>query len=157
MAAKLIGPIDATANQNQEGHRTYKISFKVEVSDIGGANEIGDGPLIASSAAGLPETGSVYSFGNDLDLNAFCTPEVAVRRAPGTDEDGKIKYYIVDKTFTTLPNRRCQDENFEDPLLEPQKVSGGFVNFTREFFRNYDGSLIKSSSHEPIRGPDVEF
>lgn len=157
MAATLIGPIDIILNQREDGHRTYKVPFKVEVSDLGGANDLGDGPLIASQAAGIPTTGSVYSFGNDVDFNAFCSPEFSVRRAPGTDEDGKIKVFVVEKTFTTLPNKRCQDEQFEDPLLEPQKVSGGFLQFTREFFRNFDGSLIKSSSHEPIRGPDVEF
>jgi hypothetical protein len=44
-----------------------------------------------------------------------------------------------------------------DPLLEPQKVSGGSIKTKLEAIKDRNGKPIMSSSHEMYRGPQVEM
>ena len=53
--------------------------------------------------------------------------------------------------------KRCNTTSIENPLAEPQKVSGTFIKYTRELVWDKDGDLLIYSSHEPIKGGDVEF
>lgn len=132
---------------DDDGHRDYLARYDVEVDDAD------DGPQTVASAAGLPITGSSWAEGNDSDIWAMCRPYTRV--VPRVQETNI--FWTVDKRFSTRPLRRCQDESIEDPLLEPQKVSGSFLTFSKEMARDKDGELFLNSSHEQIRGPQVEF
>ncbi len=134
-------------DRDDEGHRTYKISHQVQALTT-------DGPQVVMNTPGLPVIGSIWSFDNDLDSWAFCWPNMKVTpRLP--KEKGRI--WDVEQLFSTKPLKRCQDTNIEDPLLEPDRISGSFIKFTEEAVRDKDNNFIMSSSNEQLRGPGVEF
>lgn len=143
--------------KDAEGHRTYIITHLVK-------SDILDGPQVVMSAAGLPITGSIWNFDNDLDPWAFCLPALKVN-IHSEKKGQRNKFWMVENTFSTKPTERCQDESIEDPLLEPMRISGGFVKYTKEITKqraNHSnpalaGKEIKSSSHEMFRGPQMEF
>lgn len=145
------------ATRNAEGHRTFKIIHLVKAAIL-------DGPQVVMVAAGLPVTGSIWNFDNDLDPWAFCLPTISVK-IHSEKKGSPNRFWEVENTFSTKPTTRCQDESIEDPLLEPMKVGGSFVKYTQEITKqranHSDPDLrnqpIKSSSHEMIRGPQVEF
>lgn len=152
MAAELIlgGRFVWGGERDDEGHRTYTIAHRVKTTDPL------DGPNTVMQCPGLPAIGATWNFGNDVDVWAFCLPSMKVdlfKQRPGHPH----RHWLVSQRFTTKPLKRCQDASIEDPLLEPQKISGSFVKYTKEVFRDRFGNYIKSSSHEMIRGPQVEF
>lgn len=133
--------------RNDEGHRIYHIVHRVRAL-------ISDGPYTVFNTPGLPLTGSVWNFGNDLDPWAYCKPTLRV--TPRKTEEPN-RYWDVENTFSTEPLSRCQDEEITDPLLEPQKVSGTFVKYTQEAQKDRNDEVICSSSFELFSGPQVEF
>lgn len=132
--------------RDEEGHRTFKIVHQVKCTSEN------DGPYTVMNATGLPTIGSAWTFGNDFDLWAFCTPEMKVRRHPDYKRGEPAVWWYVEQTFSTVPQERCADTQIENPLDEPDKISGSFSKFTREAQQDRNGDLILSSSHEPITG-----
>jgi len=102
---------------------------------------------------GLPQTGSVWSptGTNDGDVFAYCTPKTNVA-LHSADKDAGGNYWKVTKHFTTKPQNRCQDHKVEDPLDEPDKISGSFVKHQRRLTKDKDGAAILTSSLEEIEG-----
>ncbi len=151
MAASVHGgPRTWSGGRDEEGYREFKVQHLVKTTDTN------DGPMAVMSAAGLPEIGSTWQFGNDNDPWAFCYPWISIE--PHEAKDGeKHKWWIVDQKFSTKPLHRCQDTPIEDPLLEPQKISGSFVKYSKEAWIDRNGNLLKNTAHEPFRGPEVEF
>lgn len=143
VAAYIVGDyLRWSYQRNREGHRTYTIINKVRT-------DFGDGPQIASLAAGLPAVGDFWNVGGDSDTWALCTPELKVE-AFKQREGETFDTYSITNTFTTVPRNRCQDDSVEDPLLEPQRISGGTNKSTKEAFLDKDGNIIESSSHERL-------
>ena len=134
-------------DRDEEGHRTYKITHQVTAA-------IADGPQRVMCTPGLPMIGSVWMFGNDVDLWAMCHPQLRITPRL-TKEPNRL--WDVEQTFSTKPLSRCQDTEIEDPLLEPQKVSGNFVRYMSKVEKDYNGDWIKNSSHEKLRDIDEEF
>lgn len=126
-----------------EGHRTFKVTHQVRT-------DLNDGPFTAFNTPGLPQTGDAWTFDTDTDTWAICTPEVVVKIHTNQPKEQSGRYWEVTNTFTTKPRSRCQDETIEDPLLEPQKVSGNFSKQTKEAFFDKDDAAILSSSHERL-------
>lgn len=143
------GPFAKSLERDDEGHRTYAVKHFVTT------DAIQDGPQVVLTAANLPQVGDVWNFGNDSDLWAFCWPTMKISSASGDQESTKI--WTVEQKFTTKPFKRCQDTVIENPLLEPQKVSGTFVKYTKEVTKDRNGEFILNSAHEHLRGPQVEF
>jgi hypothetical protein len=114
-------------------------------------------------ASGLPVTGSMWNFGNDSDLWAFCLPTMEVKihqELPGDSVGKNLKeqYWEVTNNFSTKrSSTRCQDEDIEDPLLEPQRVSGSFIRSTIEATHDRNGNPILSVSKRMLRGKVLEF
>jgi len=153
MAAKLVntfGDIDWGGSRDREGHREYWIEHLV-VTD-----SPQDGPVTAIGAPGLPLIGHVWNFGNDLDIWAVCLPDLVIKRHSAKKGEPH-QYWTIRNTYSTKPLSRCQDEDIEDPLLEPPKVSGSFVKYLREATQDKDGAAILNSSHEPLLGNNAEF
>lgn len=149
MATVLIpGYRNPRLTRNPEGHRTYKVVFLVA------SNDKKDGPVTILSTAGLPAIGSTWAYGNDVDPYAYATPEVNVKPTLTNEQSCQ---WEVEYTFTTRPIERCQTGSIEDPLLEPDKISGSFVNYVREATMDRFGNRLKTSSHEQLRGSQVEF
>lgn len=136
--------------RDDEGQKEYSLTTLVRSNDP--AN---DGPQTVLNTPGLPAIGSTWSFGNDNDLFAYCSPRASISIHEEREGDPPTTWR-VDQIFTTEPNERCQDTPVEDPLLEPQKVSGGFTKYTEEAVQDRFGNAILSSSLELFRGPQVE-
>lgn len=163
------GPFVMEGERDEEsGHRTYRVVLRVI------ADSKFDGPAQVMQTPGLPLPGSVYAFGNDLDVYAWCRPGQKVRRARGVRESGPVRYWDVETVFSTRPaaigggtssgrpgssgggrsgNRQgCHDGRVEDPLLEPQGVSGSWLKKVEEATHDAYGVPILTSSWERVSG-----
>lgn len=153
MTASIVGTGEGrttwSGKRSEEGQRDFSVTFLVQVTD-----PTNDGPQTVMNTPGLPAIGSIWDQGNDSDVWVFNTGERAV--TPKIKGEPNEFWTVTDK-YSNKPRKRCQDETIEDPLLEPDRISGSFVKYTEEAVRDKDGDLIKSSSHEFFRGPGVEF
>jgi hypothetical protein len=149
MAQIVRGPRIWGGERDDEGHRTWHITFVVHTDDPL------DGPFSILMTPGLPTTGALWVFGNDVDAWAWCHPQCTVHSSdqPG-DPTGT---WLVERTFSTKPIKRCQDKSVEDPLLEPQKISGNFVKYQEEAMIDRYGLPLWNTAGERITGPKAEF
>lgn len=138
--------------RDEAGYREYKLDIQVE-------GAVTDGPGNVLRTAGLPLPGTPWIVRNDIDLWAWCRPNCTVKPRHAIGEATRV--WDLEFTFSNKPNtpqqNRCHDLEIEDPLLEPQKISGSFVKEKKEATHDKDGEPILTSSHEVIRGPQVEF
>lgn len=147
MAGVLMNAVEWSLTRDKEGHRDYKIKWLVRSTDSA------DGPLTIANTSGLPAIGATWTFGNDSDSWAFCWPQWSIR--PVLDEEIS-EYWTVEQLFSTKPLHRCQDTDIENPLNEPDTISGSFTKYTTEATHDWNGDPILSSSKEQIRGSVVE-
>jgi hypothetical protein len=126
-----------------DGHRNYRLTVRIE------SDSTLDGPANALLTPGLPVPGSVWAYDDDYDPWAFCHFDAEIEQVVADEPN-----YHWDATFlfTTKPLRRCADQHFEDPLLEPMIVSGAFSNQHVEAARDRFGLPVLTSTHELIRG-----
>lgn len=157
MSTTLKGVLDVKGDGDDEGHRTYTVRMMVE------SDSLLDGPNEVRLTPGTPIPGDIYLVNNDLDLWAFCTPKWT---ATGHDvkEGENVRFWILERTFTTkLPaggpgqRGRCNDNDIEDPLLEPPRINGSTTNKSEEITNDRFGASVTTSSHEQMRGPQLEF
>lgn len=148
MASIVRGPTEWRMSRDDEGHREYKITFLIESDDAL------DGPANIINTPGLPLIGSRWAFDNDTDLWAWCRTDCDVK--PVSTRQPNF-FWEVEFTFSTKPWRWCKDHPIEDPVLEPAKISGNFINQNHEAKQHRNGALIMNSAFEPVRGPKVEF
>lgn len=150
MAATLVGKQGAwEGERDHEGHRTYKITWLIHANAL-------DGPNVIMNCPGLPYPGSQWNFDNDSDEWAFCYPTLTIKPHQPRGME-KHEWWTAQQTFSTKPLNRCNTTTIQDPLMEPQKVSGSFVKYTQEAVLDMNGFPITYSSLEPMRGPQVEF
>lgn len=151
MTASVVGgPISWSLDRDDEGHRTYTIAHRVKTT-----NAL-DGPGTVLLGFGVPQIGDIWAFGSETDPWAFCLPQVKVKHDQQVTGDPH-RWWSVENRFSTRPINRCQDASIDDPLLEPDRISGSFVKYTEESPRDKDGLLLKSSSWEVFSGPLVEW
>lgn len=138
--------------RDSEGHREYRIVFRVEVENPGL-----DGPHTALYfTPGLPQPGDPWLHNNDLDLWAHCKKDVQVAEVQ-VRQGEKVRYFDLTFRFSTKSDNICQDTAIEDPLLQPIRKSGGGVRYSQEATHDRFGRPLVSSSFEMLRGPQVEF
>lgn len=147
MTVAALGPLSWSLDANEEGHRDYKLRWLCL------ATSADDGPFTVLQASGLPTIGSAWSIGNDSDPWAFCWPNWKVTQIIDGEQN---LHWVVEQPFSTRPLRRCQTTTIGDPLSEPAKISGSFLNYTEEATTDYLGNPLVSSSWEQLRGPLVE-
>lgn len=147
MTATYKGRIDWSLQRDKDGHRDYTLRGHVVTTDPE------DGPERVYFASGAPAIGAPWTYGNDNDAWAFCWPTAKV--TPIVTREPNF-HWILENTFSTRPLNRCQDDSIESPVLEPQRVSGSFVKYVKEARWDRFGRLITSSSHETIRGLDMD-
>lgn len=154
------GPKIFEGMRDEEGHREYTVTYNIKMT---GASW---GPAAAMTASGLPTPGSYWNMTRsgvvmggeqDIDVYAWCTDYLRVYLAPKTKEGTNSKLWCADLKFSTRGGTRCRTTTIQDPLLEPAKISGSFVKYTIEATQDRFGQLLKSSSHEMLKGPLVEF
>jgi len=143
MVAVATGRIAWKLTRDEEGYRHYDLTTRVVT------NNTLDGPFQVMNAAGLPTVGSPWSFGNDFDAWSYCWPTMEV--TPDIEEEPNY-YWKVTQRFSNKPFARCQDQQIENPLMEPPRISGTFVKRTKMIEADRNDKAIKSSSHEVIHG-----
>ena len=150
MAIINHGRINWSASRDETGERTYQIQWLFE------DQEANKGPQTILNHNTLPPIGSFWNYGGDNDPWAFCTPVTSA--APIVNKEPS-QFWIVNNEFQTpnLTANRCQNAQPENPLLEPDRYRGSFVRYTQEQVYDRNGELLKTSSHERLRGPLVEF
>jgi hypothetical protein len=137
------GGIDA------EGYREYTLQLQVKCA-------VTDGPATVLAAVnGAYPPGSPWAvFGNDADFDAYRKRDATAKpEKPG--ERGA--YWMVELTYSSKPEKYCQDATFDNPLLTPQRVSGGFSRHKQEATHDRFGVRVLTSSWEPIRGDQNEW
>lgn len=144
------GPRTWGGERDDDGYRTFTVAHLV------GTTDVADGPFTVMNCPGLPQIGSYWAFGNDSDIWCFCYPTMKITIHQEKEGD-PTNWYKVEQKFSNKPLKRCQDTSIEDPLQEPDRLSGGFARFTEEATHDRFGALIQSSSWELFRGPQVEF
>lgn len=145
------GQIYWAGDMDSEGHREYTIRWRVE-SDNGL-----DGPANVMNCPGLPLPGSLWLVDNDVDIWAWCRLTKSVTPDQTYDEGERVYHWIVEQTFSTKPTKRCGEQQFEDPLLEPMKVLGGTAQRQIEGATDRYGSIIANSAFEPFTGTQNEW
>jgi hypothetical protein len=148
MVALLRGRLDWGMQRTPENGRDYGITWLLRTTSLE------DGPSTVMLCPDLPRIGDPWNFGTESDPWAFCRPDWTIE-CVSKGEPGI--YWTVSQTFSTRPLFRCQDFQFDNPLLEPIQISGSFVNYTKEIKFNYDGTIPRMSSHEMVRGSIMEF
>lgn len=150
MAGTSVERMSWSMERDDQGYKTYNVKFQVLAASVL------YGPNLVSQTAGLPLPGSFWAFGGDVDPFAYCTPYM--KATPVIDKE-KGLLWEVEQKFTTKPQSlaSCSNQNLDNPLLVPPKLSGSFTKFSREATHDRFGNLLKSSSHEQFRGPQVEF
>lgn len=152
MTASVIGgPVVMEMDRDDEGQRTFMVTHRVKTTDTL------DGPSVVINASGLPVVGSFWAFGNDFDSWAFCTGFARVRQHQSVADGSPTYHWTVQQKFTTFSPTRCNTTTIDNPLLEPMKVSGSFVKYTKEVAYDRNGDFISNSAKEQIRGAIVEF
>lgn len=152
MTFAIAGRVGWEGDRDEDGYRTYKLVHLL-VSDVPT-----DGPAEALRTPGLPLPGALWQVGTDVDVWVYCRPNALMQPFYDAKEPGV--WWTIEQTFSNKPppkGQRCQDQEIEDPLLEPPKISGGFQRDKEEATRDRYGLPINNSSHEQIRGPQNEW
>ena len=135
--------------RDKDGYRTYRLRVLVRSTNSG------DGPALALQTPGLPLPGQVWNFDNDYDPWCYCQMPVGINPL---EEHGPNHEFELEFTFSNKPDeRRCKQNQIDDPLLMPPEISGGFTRFQEEAQLDRWGQPILTSSHELIRGPHNEW
>lgn len=139
---------------DKEGIRTYTITFLVVTTDIG------DGPEVVANTPELPNVGVTYSsFAsdwtgkgtlNDADPWVWCTPELEARPHRQVDNEPTTHWEVTTK-FTNAEQTRDNTNTVQNPLLEPNKLSGNFSLKSIATTKDKDGDLIQTTAFEPIK------
>lgn len=158
MAAEYLGHATWEGEMDDEGHRDYVLRCKISTLP-------GEGPAtVLTCPSPAPQPGQLWLFSgsgfSDTDVWAYRTLKTKVRPHPKYKEGDKGRartIWYADYHFTTRPRKKCSEERIEDPLLEPQRVSGGSVRKKKHATLDKDGLPIVYSSGEAVTGPAVEF
>lgn len=147
---EVLGRISWGVTRDASGHRTYTVSHRVKAYDVE------DDPSLILDAVGLPTVGSTWDEGNGADPWAFCSPERTVT-FQGSEDDGKGNLWKVASKFLTKPSERCNEQTIENPLDEPDRISGSFTKLKKGYEVDRHGVPIASSSMELFQGSATEY
>jgi hypothetical protein len=135
--------------RDTDGNRKYKFVTLV-ISD-----DPKDGPATVLQTAGIPIPGDYWIIDNDADLWATCKLDAEVK--PLVTNEPNYQWEVTQTFDTKADDKKCKDQQLEDPLLIPDRISGGFTRYQEEATEDRDGNPIENSAHEQFRGPQVEF
>lgn len=152
MAGVLLGPIAWNMKRDSAGHREYNVRWRVRTTSTS------DGPAVVLNTPELPLPGAFWNVGGDVDPWATCRWDATVSQSKEKEGDPST-YWIVEQVFSTKPieTASCRNQQFQHPLLEPQKVSGGIKNRQEEQPYDRYGQYITNSAWEILKGNAIEF
>lgn len=142
MAIRNLGILDWWGGQSKDYHRNYWVKFLIETDDYL------DGPdRIIGQAPGLPAIGAAWTYGNDNDPYALCHPNVDCTSVVKNERNF---HWHIKFDFSTKPWATCTSQPKQNPLTEPDQISGSFVNYQERVAKDTNNKAIMSSSLEPI-------
>jgi hypothetical protein len=155
MTMAVVGWYYGQAERDADGNRDYKLVAHCR-TDLPYA----EGPSVAMQLVNaLVPLGQYWNppgGAAEVDVWAYRRLETTVR--PVLAENEVNQDYYVDLTFSTKNDPKwCKDQQIDDPLLQPQRVSGNFTRYTEEAVLDRFGRHITNSAHEQIRGPQNEW
>lgn len=152
MTHRIVGPVSQSATRTEDGHRNYTITWHIQTTTPL------DGPATIFSNWVLPNVGDTYAdpTGNDVDVWAFCTPELNIAPVPDAGENEPFQDWHVTQHWTTKPTWRCQTLPIENPLLEPFQLSGDFTNEQFIPRLDKDDRPLLHPNFQPIQGQMIE-
>ena len=131
-----------------EKTRSYSCTYLV-------ITDVGDGPLTAVQASGIPARGSAYNIGTESDSWSFATRYSAKLASV----DNSRKKWMVTVQFQHPSDSQQQDEKADDyagdPIDTGWKISGSFANEQRAAYKDKDGDLIANSADEQFLDPPL--
>jgi hypothetical protein len=145
----ILGPLTWHGERDEEGYRDYYIEHLVM------ADNSGQGPDTIMQTPGLPIPGDVWGF--DADSGTWVTCKMVRKVNPVVQNEPNIFWKVETKFSSKGDDKRCKDQQIDDPLLKPQEVSGSFVKYQEELSVDVFGKPIVTSSFERIKGPQTEF
>jgi len=132
-----------TGSRSEDGFPEYNVTWTVQATGK-------EGPAAVMAATGLPAVGSAYNFFTDADAWAFCTPYLKVKSlTPGEAKPGAKVLWEVQQKFKTLQETEVTVFT-GDPLLEPPKISGSFVNRSYFYKQDHIGASIHNVAFEIV-------
>lgn len=157
------------ASTDERGYRQYQVVYRLGCDPL-------DGPSVITAAmATLVPVGTPWVIGNEVDPWCWRRPEIDISPV---QEGEPNEWFDVTLTFS---NRPVDQDSFssdpgstpsgwsggtpttpagggvEDPLLVPDRISGGSTKYTEEASTDLAGDPILNSAFEPIKGAPVEF
>lgn len=152
MATWLHDPLPIRTRKgkmDKDGYREYSATFLIESDDKL------DGPSAVLATPGLPTTFDTWVFGNDFDSWAYATLERSVEMV---EQESQGLFWTVEIKYSSKGDeKRCKDQQVDDPLLIPDRISGSSQKYTEEATSDRFGNQIVNSAFEQIRGQQVEF
>ena len=154
MTTRLHGRVGWSGGRDDEGYLEYTVKHMVECS-------VNDGPAAILATAGLPLIGSSWSFGDDSDTSVWCGTYAKVEYHGGEENDPH-QWWTVEQKFSNKITeggrlKTCLDDTFDNPLLEPQKVSGSYLQKPVKAYYDKNGTFLVYSTGEPIQGDLLMF
>ena len=144
-ATRLIS-IDHTIGEMAE--RNYTLVYEVDTDDVA------DSAITARLASGVPSRLSTFSHGNDSDDNAvLLTKKVKLVKA----RDSYNRWVVTCGFKTPTPGLYSSIDPtiVDDPLLQPTKWRGSFVQFLRSVTHDKDGTQIKNTAGDAFIDPPI--
>lgn len=170
MAATMPdGPESWSMSKDERGYKDYKVVYRVECDPL-------DGPSVidATVNAAIP-VGTVWVIGNEIDPWSWRRPELDISpvqtKEPNCWFDVTITFSnrpVEQGEFSTDPGSTPGDWSggtptspsgggVENPLLVPDRISGGTTKYTEEATQDRSSHPILNSAFERFKGPTVEF
>lgn len=140
MSVTAILPLAAESDADDEGNRSYTVVYAVWTSDPT------DGPILVRSALGLTYQSS-YAFYGESDPGAYFSRVKSVRKN-GESQEGR-KEWRATVEYSTKAKKRCDEQQIDDPLLQPEKRSGTFVQAQVPLIKDIFGNAYTNSALHP--------
>jgi len=147
MTLKNLGVLEWSGGRAMDTHRTYNVKFLVESDDIE------DGPQAVTYCAGLPNVGATWTYGNDNDAYALCTPIVNCETMLKREAN---YWWILSYEFTTKPWLLCLNQQLTHPASMPDIISGSFISYSERTNKRRRGDTGTSASGKPIMSSSLE-
>ena len=141
MSVEAIYALSAEGDVDTEGSRSYRVTYSVWTDSVQ------DGPITVRSALGLSYS-SFYVFYAEQDAGAFFSGVSSVK-AHGESQTGRKEWRAV-VSYSTKPKKRCDENQIDDPLLQPEKRGGTFVQFQKPLVKDRLGQAFTNSALIPF-------
>lgn len=149
VATLIGGPREWSMQRDRDGNRDYKVTFLIETQTSL------DGPAHILECPELPQPGDFYVIDNDADLWATWKLDADVKQL--TREEPGFWWEITLTASTKPDGKRCKDQQIDDPLMVPDRISGGFAKYQEEAAVDRFGLSITNSAFELFHGPTNEW